>query len=127
MGPALQTPITRETLDAFQNPPLIQNQHQAAIAALRKLGTTRLEYDQSPKVISATRMSNQEAMKIIGDSGFTAGNYEVWLVVFEGDFCILPPRSAITPGGFGHNCVWVVISIANDQGEAVKSAPCGKN
>lgn len=127
MDPSLQTPITRETLDAFRNPPLIQNQQQAALAALRKLGESRLEYNQPPKVISVAKMSNRAAMKHLATSGmedFTVVDREVWLVVFEGEFRIVPFGPGTTPGAFGHRCVWVVIGVENDQGGRVKSAPC---
>lgn len=127
MDPALQTLITRATIDAFRNIPLIQNQRQAAIAALRAVGTSRLEYNQPPKVISVTRMSYQQAKKKIatkGEQDYTTGNYEVWLVIFEGEFRIVSFASKATPGAFGCNRVWVVIGFENDQGEGIKSAPC---
>jgi hypothetical protein len=129
LDPALQTPITRQTLDAFQPPPTIQNQQQAAIAALRELTTSRLEYLQPPMVISAYKTTLKHAMKIMATKRekymyIPPENYPVWLVIFEGEFRIVPPGPDSTPGPYSHRCVWVMIGAEKDQGGAVKSAAC---
>ena len=91
---------------------------QAVIAARRYLGTTRLEFSTPPNIVSVEEMNLTNANRRAGFPGAAVndvpGDTKVWLVIFEGDYRIVPPdpMHTLTPNPPGHGCSAVII-LAN--------------
>jgi hypothetical protein len=93
------TPIPKETLEAFREGTPIESKLQAVIAARVYLGSTRLHFTGSPKVISVVEEEPN-----------------VWRVVFEGEWQVIPPDPRpVTLSPPVHGCVDVTI-YTNDNG-----------
>jgi len=88
------TPISEETLEAFQEGIPIENEQQAVIAARVYLDSTRIRFTTHPEVVSVV----EEPLN-------------AWKVVFEGDYQINPPdpMHTLTPPAPVHGCVFVAI------------------
>jgi hypothetical protein len=113
------TPIPQSTLDAITITPPITTRLQAVIAACRVLGTTRLEFSTSPSVLSVEEMRLADAIQQTGFPGATSdalpARSDVWLVIFDGDYRIIPPdpMHTYTPEPPGHGCAAVIIVTNN--------------
>ena len=112
------TPMPQSTLDAAIITALITTKLQAVIAARRELGTTRLEFSAPPSVLSIEKMNLADAYRAAGftqpSASDLSGETSAWLIIFEGDFRIVPPdpMHTFTPGAPGHGCAAVII-VAN--------------
>jgi len=95
IAPAIITQIPDETLVAYQECTSITNKLQAVIAARAFLDTTRLQPTKPPKVISVTEE-----------------HPNVWKIIFEGDWMVIPPdpNHTFTPPPPEHGCVYVTIN-----------------
>ena len=103
------TPIPYETISAYIEEYPIDNKLEAVIIAQRYFLTgSRKEFTQGfPKVKSVERMKLSDAMKLLRDTDARPKNTEVWLVVFEGQWQILPPMSKdLMPLETG--CIYIV-------------------
>lgn len=81
------------------------------------LETSRLKYEETPKVVLAERMTLFEAQQKVHESlseeyQLGAGSEKAaWLVIFEGEFRIIPPvpETQQAPGNYAHGCVFVIL------------------
>ena len=127
---AYLTPISRETLQAYQWDTPVRNKMDAVILARLSLDTTRLSFTEEPKVVLAEKMRLEDARKHIVQPGVintyedTSGDAKVWLVIFEGDWEITSgplldsehPVIPGTPGPPSHGCVFVIIGSQGEIG-----------
>ncbi|HSB67552.1 MAG TPA: hypothetical protein VLD65_13325 [Anaerolineales bacterium] len=113
------TPIPQSTLDSFVMTPPITSKMQAVIIARRELSTTRLEFTAPPGVISVEEMSLADAIRVTGfpssSTNDLIGDTRAWLVVFEGDYRIVPPdpMHTYTPEPAGHGCAAVIVMVSS--------------
>ncbi|GAB4580796.1 MAG: hypothetical protein Fur0022_35380 [Anaerolineales bacterium] len=116
------TPIPQATLLAYPESTPIQTKLQAVISARLLLLEIRIEFAEPPRVLSVEQVSLEEAHRqteIIGHSTSEGrpGNTEVWLVLFEGDYQIIPPDPEHTPVAPTHGCAYVIIDVKTGQRE----------
>lgn len=109
------TPMPQSTLDAAIITAPITTKLQAVIAARRELVTTRLEFSASPGVVLVEEMDLEDAIRQAGFPGLfgdaRGADSQVWLIIFEGYYQIVPPdiMHTFTPGAPGHGCAAVII------------------
>jgi hypothetical protein len=123
------TPIPEATLAAYRSDMPITNRLEAVIAAQMFVKTTRLEYEETPGVVSVDELTLDDAHQNVRDpqpgnsySEYRPGNTKVWLVMLEGDYRILPPDSDYTPEPFSHGCVYVIVD--KDGGGEMTTTAC---
>jgi hypothetical protein len=115
------TPIPKATLSAINWEEPITSKLQAVIVARAMLDTTRLHYTEEPQVVSAEELRLEDAQKRIARPGGDAseerpGDTKVWLIIFEGDWQVIPPDPdhTITPDPPSHGCVFAILD-ANES------------
>jgi hypothetical protein len=125
------TPIPESTLAAYDWQAPIENKLQAVVAGLAKLGTTRLQYASTPKVISVEKISLEEAHRRTDQIGVIENEIRpaamlVWLVVFEGEYQIIPPdpEHTITPPSPAHGCSFVIMDPNDPSGSEIGTMDC---
>jgi hypothetical protein len=120
------TPIPQSTIAAYTEDMPIKNKQDAAIAAQAILSSTRLEYEELPRVTFVENLSLEEAHQKVTQSQpgeysseDRPGNTRVWLVLLEGDWRIVPPdpEHVYTPEPLTHGCTFVIIDRKNDRTE----------
>jgi hypothetical protein len=125
------TPIPESTLSAYRSEMPITNKLEAVIAAQMFMRTTRLEYEETPSVVSVDELTLDEAHRRVRDP--QSGNYYyedrpgntiVWLVVLEGNYRIIPPVADYTPEPFGRGCAYVIID--QDGGGEMTTFACSE-
>jgi hypothetical protein len=125
------TPIPESTLSAYRSEMPITNKLEAVIAAQMFMRTTRLEYEETPRVVSVDELTLDEAQRRVRDP--ESGNYyfedrpgdtKVWLVVLEGNYRIIPPVPDYTPEPFGRGCAYVIID--QDGGGEMTAMACSE-
>ena len=121
--PSYLTPIPQETLQAYEFDTPVRNKMDAVIAARLSLSTTRLNFTETPKVISVEEMKLSDARRRAAQPGINTyedrpGDTMVWLVIFEGEWSISgPPTDPANPATMeppSHGCVFVIVD-ANDS------------
>lgn len=118
------TATTESTLPVYHLGLPIKNKQEAISAALANLEKSRLRYQHVPEVVSVEKMNVEDARRQFKErditifGGRTAGTL-VWVVLFEGEWQIIPPNPSHTetPPPFTHGCVYVIMD-ASDGGEA---------
>jgi hypothetical protein len=115
----LLTPAPEETLQAYRVGPPIRNQLQAVTAAQAWLRFyPLLQYIPPITVVSAERLKYGEAKSRVADpvdDSYRSLSFDtnVWLVVFQGEFQIIPGESHGTPTPAGSGCVSVIVNPAD--------------
>jgi hypothetical protein len=127
LDPALQTPITQETLRAYKPGQAINNSLQAGIAAQDSINISRFSYEEPPRVIFDQNLKYGEAKKLIyKPSGYEFDenpfDMQIWLVIFEGEFRITPPMA--TPFPLHHGCVYVMINSKDGMPLRIGGSEC---
>jgi hypothetical protein len=85
------------------------------------LNSTRLRSEQLPQVVSAQKLSFEQAHRelpaSVSKNSDLASNSSVWLVIFKGQWQVLPPDPShtITPVPPTEGCVFVLMD-ANENG-----------
>jgi hypothetical protein len=117
------TPIPETTLAAYRDEMPITNKLEAVVAAQMFMRTTRIKYEELPRVISVEELELTDAQHRMRDPESEnyyyedrPGNTIVWLILLEGDFRIVPPVSDYTPEPFVRGCAYVLID-KNGRGE----------
>lgn len=125
------TPVPESTLAAFDWSAPIESELQAVIAARAGLSTTRMDYEAAPEVLSVEKMTREDAHRRIAKAGAAGnetrpGETPVWLVLFEGDYQILPPdpEHTITPPPPRHGCSFVILDAEGGGGSEVGTLEC---
>ena len=124
------TPIPQSTLDAFVITPPITSKMQAVLMARRELGTTRLEFTEPPSVVSVDEMDLADANRAAGfpqsSTNDLSGDTNAWLIIFEGDFRIVPPdpMHTYTPEPAGPGCAAVIIITSNGMSSGIGTLDC---
>jgi hypothetical protein len=102
------SPIPEEALAAFREGMAIESKLQAVIAARVYLGSTRLHFATTPKVISVIQEQPS-----------------VWRVVFEGEWQVIPPDPRpVTPLPPVHGCVYVAIYTNDNDRTEIGTIGC---
>jgi hypothetical protein len=110
------TPIPEETVWAYEHQGSIEGKMEAVIIAQRELYTTRLDFTGLPRAIYVEEMSYRGAMQMVGDSAEeNLGDKRVWLVVFEGEYQVVPPGEDPTPGAEDRGCAFAILSAAGEH------------
>ena len=119
VDPALPMTVAPATAEAWRAGP-VQTKLQAAIAAQSDLGATRLHYAVSPQIIFIWQMSFDQAHRRARTSGGPGSGSDVWLVIVEGDYQIIPPGMPTTvpdvtptPIPVVHGCAFVIMTTAD--------------
>jgi hypothetical protein len=125
------TPIPQTTLNAFKWEGPIENKLKAVIAARKTLGETRLQFTVDPKVLSVEELNLAEARKRLtrpGDYIYEdrPGNTKVWLVIFSGEYLIVPPDPlhTFTPGPPGPGCAYAMIDAQESWRSSAGTIDC---
>ncbi|HLO16143.1 MAG TPA: hypothetical protein VK206_15020 [Anaerolineales bacterium] len=120
------TPIPESTWSAYRGNMPINSKLDAVIAARAQLATTRLQFTKGePKPILAEKMTLSESKERVPKDPSEVYSYEdrpentkVWLIVFEGQWQILPPGSNdLLPLEAG--CIYVTIDIEHEARTAI--------
>jgi hypothetical protein len=120
------TPIPQSTIAAYKEDMPIKTKQDAAIAAQALLSSTRLEYEELPRVTFVENLSLEEAHQKVRQtqpgeyfSEDRPGNTRVWLVLLEGNWRIVPPdpEHVYTPEPLTHGCAFVILDRENDRSE----------
>jgi len=114
------TPIPESTLKAYRPITSINNRLDAVVAAHRQFDMARLYFTQGePAVVLAEKMTLAEATKLMPKNTNAVlmedrpGKTIVWLVVFKGQWQVLPPASSeFLPVETG--CIYVMIDVDHD-------------
>jgi hypothetical protein len=115
---AYLTPVPEATISAYREDVPIESKLQAVIAAQVFLKTTRLDFEEAPKVISVDEVSLDEALYEVRDFRSCAecfedraGETKVWLVMLGGEWRIIPPDPGHTntPEPREPGCAFVII------------------
>jgi len=103
------TPIPEGTIESFQEGTPVVTKLQAVIAARAYLRSTRLYFQETPRVIFV-----QEDPP------------GAWQVVFEGDYQVIgpDPEHTVTPPAPKHGCVLLEFEAKGGQGLRVKTVEC---
>ena len=120
------TQIPQATILAYRSDMPITSKLDAAIDAQAFVQTSRIEYEDLPRVILVEKSSLDEAYRKL--SQFREGNdvaldrpgkTEVWLVILEGDWRIVPPvpDRVYTPEPLSPGCLFVIIDPVNSRRE----------
>ena len=126
---AYLTPIPQATLFAYNKGTPVENKLQAVIAARLFLFTTRMEFAEPPSVVSVESIPLEYALSQTKKPGATTnddrpGNTNVWLVIFEGNYQIIPPdpEHIFTPEAPLHGCAYVIVdpnTIGRNEGGSI--------
>ena len=118
------TPIPQNTLDAYLNRPPADEKLQVVVAARLFLGTTRIVFTEPPDVLSIESISLEEARQRVDQPETTLyedrpGNTTTWLVIFEGDYQIIPPapENTLPPEPAHHGCAYVIVDPFTMEGD----------
>jgi hypothetical protein len=129
--PTYLTPIPESTLAAFDWEVPIENKLQAAIAGLANLGTSRLHYVETPRVVLVDKLKPEEAHQRTAQHGVLntdsiPEDRRVWLVVFEGDYQIIPPDpvDTFTPRPPIHGCSFVIMDPNDSSWSEIGTMDC---
>ncbi len=124
------TPIPEATLKAHRSGSPIRTKLEAVIAGRSQLLITRLIQLDTPAVVSAEEMSFEQANWQIGRNNppypFYPRETRVWLVLFEGDWQVMPPNPTNTvplPPPY-HGCVCTVLAAAGGEPISTGDTPC---
>jgi hypothetical protein len=110
------TPIPEETLWAYENGETIDSKLEAVILALRDLYTTRIHFAGPPRAIFVEKTSYGDAMQRVEKSAEqNLVDKQVWLVVFQGEYQIVPPGENPTPKANAEGCAFAIVSAAGGQ------------
>jgi hypothetical protein len=124
------TPVPQATLDAFRQGIPVESKLEAVIAARAALATTRLIFSDEPRVISVAELSLENVGAHLGGSASAAngkpGDTNVWLVMFEGNWQVVPPDPArtVTPPPPTLGCVYAVIYAADGASSDIGTMDC---
>ena len=125
------TPIPETTLAAYRPGSPIESKLQAVIAARASLGTTRLRYAETPEVAWAEEMKLEDAHKRVAQPGVSTyedrpGDTKVWLVVFEGEWLVIPPAPlhTVTPPPPSHGCAYVILDVTDSGHSEIGTMEC---
>jgi len=120
----IATLIPEATLPAYRPGAPIANPQEVVNIARVSLEQSRLRYVNTPKVVSVEQLKLQDARKRVAQPGVIVsedrpGDTIVWLVIFEGEWQIIPPDPghAATPAPPVHGCTYVIMN-ASDGGQA---------
>jgi hypothetical protein len=125
------TPIPEATLSAFRADSSIESKLQAVIAARVYLGTTRLRYTKIPKVVSAEAVTLEDAHQRVTQPGSyryedRPGDTSVWLVIFEGEWQVIPPDPlhTVTPPPPSPGCTYVILDTEDSGRTEIGTMEC---
>ena len=123
------SPIPEATLQAYRFGGPIQDARTAIIAAHVSLLSTRLRYAQVPQVKSVEQMRLTDARKRVEQPGGYShedrpGDTSVWLVMFEGEWQVVPPGHDLTPQPLTHGCVFVMLNASDGGRGEVGGVQC---
>jgi len=114
------TPIPEATLAAHRVEMPITNKLEAVIAAQVFLRTTRLDYQELPKVCSVEKLRLAEAYQAVNRTDIyddRPDDTRVWLVILEGEWTIIPPDPGhdFTPAPPARGCAYVILDQNNER------------
>lgn len=123
--------IPEATVPTYRDGSPIANQQIAISAAQTNLQRSRLRYTTVPQVVSVEQLKLEDAHKQVAQPGVNIsedrpGSTMVWLVIFAGEWQIVPPDPGhtATPAPSTHGCMYVMMN-ASDGGRAeVGGIPC---
>ncbi len=125
------TPVPETTLAAYRPGSPIESRLQAVIAARASLATTRLRYAETPEVVWAEEMKLEDAHKRAAQPGVSTyedrpGDTKVWLVVFEGEWQVIPPDPlhTVTPPPPSHGCAYVILDATDSGRNEIGTMDC---
>jgi hypothetical protein len=127
----LPTSIPEATLPAYRPGSPVGNQQVAVSAARVSLQQSRLRYIHTPKVVSVEQLKLEDARKRVAQPGVIVsedrlGDTMVWLVIFEGEWQIVPPDPGhtATPAPSTHGCVYVIMNASDGGRTEVSGVAC---
>lgn len=124
------TPVPVATLYAFRYDHPIETKLQAVIAGQRGIGTTHINWLESPQVILAKRMDYKEVSERLEESETEtfdpslSPDASVWFVVFKGKMSITQPLGKTTEPGI--SCAFAIINPENGEGYMYGSRNCSQ-
>lgn len=132
---AYLTPISRETLEAYQWDTPVRNKMEAVIASRRNLDTAiYMFYTEEPTVVSVEEMRREDALKRVAQPSVIniyearSGDMNVWLVIFEGEWQMIVPPAAehpvATPEPPSRGCVYVIIDANDSRHSEIGTTKC---
>jgi hypothetical protein len=130
---AFLTPVPQETLLAYRYDTPITNKLQAVISARANLLSTRLHYDTPPGIVSVEKLNLESALKKLERPGVydyddRPGDTVVWLVIFEGEWQIIPPDPlhTYTPSAPSHRCVFALVDALDAGRSRIGTIDCAR-
>lgn len=132
---AYLTPIPQSTIYAFADNVELKTKLQAVIAAQRALNSSRIKFEQPPRVRSVLKTTLSEARKQVQQPGETfdstqPGSTPVWFVSFKGNLRIeggpQPANATEVPRPFGPGCAFVIIPTHQQTGTTVGGLGCSE-
>lgn len=125
------TPVSEMTPPAYRPGSPIVGQQAAISAARVSLEQSRLRYINAPKVVSVEQIKLEDAHKRVAQLGLSIsedrpGDTMVWLVIFEGEWQIIPPdpRHTATPAPPIHGCAYVIMNASDGERAEVGGIEC---
>ena len=124
------TPVPEATLYAFRYDHPIETKLQAVIAGQRGIGTTHINWLESPQVVFVKRTFYKEVIERLEESESEtyhdpiSPEISVWFVVFKGKLSITQPTGKTTEPG--NLCAFVIINPENGEGYRYGSRNCSE-
>ncbi len=123
------SPIPEATLQAYRSGAPILEPREAITAARVSLLSTRLRSTQTPQVKSVERMQLAAARKRVAPpDGYSyedrPGDTQVWFVVFEGEWQVVPPMRDASPRPLANGCVYVILNASDGGRGEVGGVKC---
>ncbi len=105
------TPIPESTWSAYHRDEPINSKYDAVMVAAQEIHGWRLVFTQGePQVVYAEKMKVDDVRKLLHIQYEKPGNTKVWLVIFKGQWQILPPMvDELEPVETG--CIDVIVTI----------------
>jgi hypothetical protein len=120
------TPGLTLTPGAFGPP--ITSQEDAIETGRKYLSTTRLSPVGIPSVLWVEKLDSKNAYDLVGQSNFgpQPRSVLVWLVIFEGDWLVIPPVISPTmeTAAPHHGCVYTIFVPYHGSGSSVGECKC---
>lgn len=123
--------IPETTLPAYRPGSLIASPQEAVNVARVSMEQSRLRYVNTPKVVSTEQLKLEDAHKRVAQPGVIISEDRpsdtiVWLVIFEGEWQIVPPDPghAATPVPPVHGCAYVIMNASDGGRVEVGGVAC---
>lgn len=117
------TPIPESTWSAYRRDAPINSKYDAVIVATQQIHSWRLVFTQGePKVVYAEKMNVEDVRDLLRIQYEEPGNTKVWLVIFKGQWQVLPPMvDELEPVETG--CINVIVPV-NDSNSYMGAGDC---